>query len=146
VQAGYRWPVRQTRVTTAFLVAWLGLQLLLPIRGFLYDKLETRGNFSWNMYSRRYSCHAEYALRRPDGTEIPVDPDDFFRRSGPGKTYHRDVLPVFHAWLCETMRERGDAGTLLGEVACSRDNGPYRELVAENTRICEAPNFGVLER
>jgi hypothetical protein len=133
--------------TNLFLILFLGVQILLPIRGFLLDKFETRGNFTWNMYASRYSCTAGYALVRSSGETVEIDMRKLFRRKGQrGKVSHLDVLPVFHAWLCDDLERRGERGRLLGSVTCRLNNGPPRKLVKEKVNLCGEENYGVLKR
>lgn len=44
------------------IAAFLTVQITLPLRGFPYNAFETSGDFTWNMYSRRYGCWTQYRL------------------------------------------------------------------------------------
>ncbi len=134
-------------VTNLFLGALLGLQLLLPVRGFVQDKHEIRGNFSWNMYSKLYRCRVGYLWITRDGTTHVVNPKDSFASDkGPGKLYHRRTLPYLHEWLCEETRRRKGEGVLRGTVACSLNNGSDLELVRLETDLCTDERSGVIPR
>ena len=127
-----------------FILAYLGVQLFLPLRAFFYDKLETRGDFSWNMYSQRYQCQAVYSLITPDGTTHPMRHEKAFRRSD--RSYavlHRDRLPAFHAWLCEEARRKGALGSIRATVRCSVNIERGVDLIEPDVDLCTAPNYGV---
>jgi hypothetical protein len=133
--------------TNIFLLLFLGVQILLPIRGFVSDKFETRGNFTWNMYASKYSCQAGYTLVRSNGEKIPIDVRRKFRREGQlGKVSHLDVLPSFHAWLCSDLEQRGERGRLFGTVTCRLNEGAPRKLVSDTVNLCGEENYGVLPR
>ena len=133
-----------TSSKNALLVAFLAFQLLLPLRGFLRDRFESRGNFSWNMYSRTYKCRVKYEMLMPNGERWPFDHKRFFRRSNKVMhNYHRDRLPRFHAWLCDRLEREGPPGELLGSVSCRVNKGEPVVLVSDDTSICSATNHGV---
>ena len=128
-------------LTQFFIMAYLAVQLLVPLRGLVQDKFETRGNFSWNMYSRRYSCGTAYTLHA-DGVVRSIDLALYLRGQTP-KAFHRDTLPRFHAWLCDELdAQRGTR--LIGAVAfCRIDDGPRVDLVRPGIDICVADDYGV---
>lgn len=139
-------PGHRTR-TNVFLVVFLLVQLVLPLRGFFTDKYESRGNFSWNMYASKYSCRAAYTLVRGDGRRVEIDLHEKFRLpSHLGKVAHLDVLPSFHAWLCDDLERRGARGRLFGSVHCRLNDDPPRRMVAETVNLCGAENYGVPDR
>ena len=127
---------------------FLLVQLIVPLRGIIRDKLDSRGDFSWNMYSKRYSCRVDYDLVDEYGRTRRISHKDPFypRKSRAMKVFHRDSLPWFHAHLCERVRESRFGGELYADVSCAINNGDYVRLVAEDTDICTAPNYGVLGR
>lgn len=134
-------------VRNLFVVAFLAVQLILPLRGFWLDKLETRGNFSWNMYSQRYGCRASYFVITPERAVEPVNPRDHFNRpQRASMTYHRDTLPELHRYLCETLEAEGRLGTLRGSMACKLNRQDRVELIEHNGDLCSAPDFGVGRR
>ncbi len=57
--AGDEAPVGST-TKNLLLIAFVATQQQLPIRGFMSDKVDSRNSFTWNMYSRRYSCRVGY--------------------------------------------------------------------------------------
>jgi len=127
-----------------FILAYLGVQLFLPLRAFFYDKLETRGDFSWNMYSQRYQCLTVYSLTTPEGKTHPLNHKKAFRRSDRSQAVlHRDRLPAFHAWLCDEARRNGALGSIRATVRCSVNIEPGVDLVEHNVDLCTAPNYGV---
>ena len=127
----------------AFILVYLALQLTLPIRGCRHDATETRGNFSWNMYSRVYTCNYDYEWVTRYGQVKPVNIKSYFNRSrGVTKTMHADTLPFFHAWLCQTMREKHPQDAVRAFVSVREDDGPTRILIARGTWICDERKVG----
>ena len=127
-----------------FILAYLGVQLFLPLRAFFNDKLETRGDFSWNMYSQRYQCQAVYSLTTPDGKTHPMHHEKAFRRSDRSQAVlHRDRLPAFHAWLCDEARRNGALGSIHATVRCSVNIERGMDLIEPDVDLCTAPNYGV---
>ena len=127
------------------LIVFLAIQLVLPLRGFVHDKIETRGNFTWNMYSKRYWCSVRYLLWTPGYIPEPIDHTlHFTRRNVVMNVFHRRELPTFHEFLCAYYEARGRAHELYGSVTCSVNDGPQVDLVPLNTLICSAENYGVV--
>lgn len=124
----------------AFIVAFVLVQLALPLRGLLASKYETRGNFSWNMYSQNYRCAVRYQQERADGSLAEIDiRAGFARRDKASHILHRDVLPSFHAWLCrEAAREGWPGVRLRAHLACKLNDEPEAVLVAPGTDPCQA--------
>lgn len=136
-----------TLYKSLFIGAYLIIQLILPLRGCLYEKFETRGNFSWNMYSTRYSCWTQYRLDTPQGETRWLRLQDYFIRPEYfTRVSYRDVLPKFHRWLCDEFRRKGELGTLRGYSICALNRGPRMELVDRKVNLCTAPNYGVKVR
>ena len=127
------------------IVAYLLLQLLLPIRGLVNDKFATFGEFTWNMYSQTYNCRVAYDLTEPTGREVSIDIKEYFNKSdNAGRVLHRDGLPHFHAWLCQRLRQAGRLGSLSASCECRLGNDQKKQLVAADVDICTADNYGVL--
>lgn len=127
-----------------FIVAYLAIQLALPLRGCLYDKFETRGEFSWNMYSSLYACQALYRLDTSEGETRWLRHQDYFTRgTRSASAFFGDALPEFHRWLCDEFRHQGELGSIRGYVICSVNNGPAAELVDRSVDLCTAVNYGV---
>lgn len=123
-----------------FIVIYLGIQLLVPIRGLVLDKRATRGDFSWNMYADNYACSILYSRRDAEGRTLPVDHRRYFRNTtSMMKVFHRDVLPAFHAQLCDDL----DSSHVEALVSCSINGGPWIDLVRPGVHICAAPGYGV---
>ena len=126
------------RALNLFILFYLTLQLILPINGFRHDKGETRGNFSWNMYSSVYQCEYNYEWVSRYGQVIPIDITTYFNRPGSTpKAMHADTLPIFHEWLCRKMREERPQGALRAYVSVRENDDPIRNLVPPNTWICD---------
>jgi hypothetical protein len=127
-----------------FLVAFFGLELAIAVPGFVYDKHETRGNFSWNMYSVDHQCDAKYALYLADGRGFPVEYQKAFNRADRAHiVFHRDTLPVFHRYMCEELAAEGSFDRIEGQVMCRIDEEAPVALVRRGVDICTAPNWGV---
>ena len=122
------------RLTHAFVVAYLAVQVCLPLPGLLRDKFATRGNFSWNMYADTYTCSVLYTVHGPDGRILPVEYDAQFRREAAStRILHRDTLPAFHRWLC---RDRPSGAQLHGLVSCRLNDGPWTDLLRPGADLC----------
>ena len=118
----------------AFLLLFLALQLILPLNGCFNAAQETRGNFSWNMYSRVYSCRYKYEWVSRYGQRTPVNISRYFNRPKLAtKIMHRDTLPAFHAWLNARLRVDDPQGSLQARVRSSENEGPYQSLVVSGT-------------
>ena len=129
------------------IAGFLALQLLLPLRGCIYTKHDSRANFSWNMYSQRFQCQMSYLATYADGPIVEVDHGHFFhRRSRFRFAFHRDTLPAYHAYLCQELRKSGELVRLEGICLCSHNQGEYTPLVRDDVDFCTAENYGVLER
>lgn len=129
-----------------FILTYLSIQLLVPLQGCFYDKLETRADFSWNMYSQRYQCQAVYLLTTPDGETKPMPYHKAFYRWDRVMTiFHKDRLPYFHAWLCDGARQNGVLGKIQAKVRCAVSTDEHLvEIVDSNADLCTAANYGVL--
>jgi hypothetical protein len=130
--------------TSTLLSGYLAVQLLLPLRGLVFDERATRGNFSWNMYSRRYACSAVYSWIDEAGRVHPLHPEDYVRNAAwADRLYHRDVLPEFHAWLCRELDVTARGGRLEALVTCRVGSGPWTDLVRPGADVCTEPGGGV---
>ena len=102
---------------------------------------EFRGDFSWNMYAKRYTCDSRYWVLPPDGRRVQLAHKRDFRRPNKAPAVlHRDRLPAFHAHLCESL---GPGKPRLASVRCSLNEGPKIALVEEDVDLCTAPDHGV---
>jgi len=82
-----------------FIGAYLIIQLILPLRGCFYEKFETRGNFTWNMYSQIYMCWSQYRLDMPDGDiHWPVNAHNFNRPESSLMAFYSEFLPDYNRW------------------------------------------------
>lgn len=110
------------------------IQLGLAVRALVTDKLETRGDFSWNMYSHEYRCSVSYAVHGPGDRVRPIDFDGLFRdEASSTKILHRDRLDALHAWLCRNLAADEE---LQGLVSCRLDGGSFVDLVEPATDLC----------
>ena len=139
--------VRRTGLRSALIVIYLTVQMLVPLRGFVQDKIASRGNFSWNMYSKRYDCEVAYMASLESGAAFEVDHERFFREPDRAPTVlHGDVLPEFHRFLCQVLHEEGGVVRIDGICLCSVNDGSYFDLIEPDVDICTAPNHGVTDR
>lgn len=105
---------------------FLAVQLLLPLRGLVYDRYETRADFSWSMFSHSYHCDAQY--RGPHGA---IDAfSSLKRRADAPLLLHLDALSQWHRWLCAKH------GRVVATVRCMADGTPARDLVSAGKDIC----------
>ena len=133
-----------TRWKNLFIAAYLVIQLIVPLRGCLYDKFESRGNFSWNMYSALYGCRTHYILDTKEGETRRLRHRDYFNRPELStRVFFADVLPEYHRWLCEEFRRRGEPGSIRGYAICPLKYGLRVSLVERSVDLCTAPNYGV---
>lgn len=127
-----------------FIVVFLALQLALPVRPLLQDRYDSRGHFSWNMYSQNYHCSARYTLTTPSGTTTRIKHEKHFKRSTRANMiWYRDVLPSFHRYLCEYYARKDELQSLSGDVRCSWNGAPSLPLVDPAVDLCRAENYGV---
>ena len=121
------------------ILAFLAVQLALPIRGVLTRPTEGTGAFSWNMYSRRYACTVEYGVDLPNGRSVSIDWDGeaFFKETGhASRVLHRAALPAFHAYLCEEVAAQYPSGRLTGRVEAFYNDEPPVLLVEPAQELC----------
>ena len=140
--------MKRSWLAHAFIVSFLLVQLLLPLRGLLTPSSRTGEEFirefSWNMYAYSLQTVFRYRLVQEDGTTLRVGverefnvPREFFR------VIRRDRLARFHAYLCDHLKQRGVEGRLLANVRTSPRASASRRLVQRGVDICTAENFGV---
>lgn len=134
------------RLRDVAIVLFLAVQVALALRGLLLDKLETRGNFSWNMYSGTYRCTVGYATVGADGRLEPFDHRaEFVRPERASMVFHRDTLPRFHRHVCERIGADRFGVELRGSVVCGRGDERVA-LVATPRDLCTADDHGVAPR
>lgn len=113
------------------------MQLLVPLRGFVRDYAESRGDFSWNMYSVLYDCREGYERVAPNGLRVPVEADPSFAWPPRVETlYHRDRVAALHAWLCDWERTHTGSTRVEGTLLCALNGAPERTLVAPHADVC----------
>ena len=143
--------MRNRWLVNVAIVAFLGVQLFLPMRVLLESSFYPNGRagreFSWGMYARSFNYAANYRVVRPDGRVRVVQPLAFFAGLGllprvlePGR------LVAFHAYLCATLRARGELETgdmLMGRVVLRPFHGEPTHFVVPRADVCTAENHGV---
>jgi hypothetical protein len=133
------------RIKNLFIVLFFGVQLGLAMPGLLYDRYETDGRFSWNMYSAHYQCRVKYDLIGPDGTGTPINYARYFNR--PERMVlilNRSDLPAFNKYLCAVFPRRPPSESIHASVQCTLYNRQPVEFIDHDTDICAALNYGVL--
>ena len=136
----------QRRLRSIFILLFLTVQLILPLRGFLQAKPKSRGNFSWNMYSQRYSCESRYVLLTPDGRGALIQPGDYSRDPDRiGQVFRKDWIAPFNAWLCSELGRQGRLGQLKARARCWHNFRPSVELLEPYQAICTIDEEGVKE-
>lgn len=127
------------------IAGYLVIQVLYPIRGFIADRFDTWGRFTWNMYASSYKCRARYQVVDDSGATRPVDIRPYLTRgiSLGANTYHRDALPVFHKFLCAELARANTGGRLSARCECTVNDGETQSLIVDTGDICRAANYGV---
>ena len=129
------------------IAGFLALQLLVPLRGCMDSKRDSRANFTWNMYNQQVECDMAYLATYADGPVVEVDHQYFFHRGSRSQlVFHRDTLPAYHAYLCRELDNSGELVRLEGICLCSDNRGEFRPLVSDDVDFCTAENYGVLDR
>ena len=145
--SGDRYEVRGKPLVSLLIGGFLAVQLILPVRGVIRDTDGTRGNFSWNLHSQRLECRMSYLATYADGSVVEVDHRRFFhRRSRRVSVFQRDVLPAYHAYVCEELRKSGTLQRLEGICLCSNNGGEFESQILDSVDLCNHANYGVIER
>jgi len=136
--------VRSRRFINLLIAGYVAFQGLYPIRGLVQQKFDTIGDFTWNMYSQTYTCTRRYSFVDASGAHPVPDFGGFFRRPEKlPRAFHRDILPIFHKFLCDQIAAQGKSGRLTGFLECTRNKAESEVLVNTDGKICTAPNYGV---
>lgn len=131
-------------LTNILIIAFLAVQLLLPLRGFIHNPFETRARFSWNMYAKKHEVKVFYYYLTPRGDRVPINYKTHFNNPARATlVHHRDTLPEFHAYLCDVIKQLDQRNQLFGEVISRVNEGEEVELVTHRLDLCSAPNYGV---
>jgi hypothetical protein len=145
--SGIATEARGNALASAVIGAFLAVQLVLPLRGLYYEKLDTRANFSWNMYSQHFECRMSYLATLTDGTVVEIDHARFFNRGSRAQlVFHRDVLPAYHEYVCAELRRDDEFVRLAGICLCAHNSGEFEPLIRDDVDLCSVPRFGVLDR
>ena len=137
--------ISAVRLKNLFIVLFFGVQLYLAIPGFLYNRYETQGRFSWNMYATVYQCRTACELVHSDGTREPIEDRKFLHVQARRIEFlNRTDLPQYNKYLCDTIPRRGPSEALHVSVTCKLNYQKQIELVQQGVDVCTAPNYGVL--
>lgn len=132
---------RQQRWVLAGLGLFAAVQLLLPLRHFLYPAdthwTEEGHRFSWHLMLRTKSGMAVFRVRLPGGREEVVWPDAYLTRNQINKlTDSPDLLLQFAHLLAREYRQRGQAPTaVFCESRVSLNGLPERPLVSPTLNL-----------
>jgi hypothetical protein len=133
------------RLRSLLILAYLVVQIVLPLRGLARDPLDHPGDFSWSMIPPRYECSAAYAATRSSGAVAEVDLGRFFNpATQASRVLYRDRLPRFHLFLCDELERSEPLQRLDGICLCSRSGVDVVPLLGEDVDLCSAPEQGVL--
>ena len=137
--------ISATRLRNLFIVLFFGVQLSLAIPGLIYNKYETDGRFSWNMYAVYYPCRVKYELIEPDGQRTRINIEKFFNI--PERLFvifNRRDLPEFNNYVCAVVPRQQAARAIHASVVCKLNNRPPVEFIRQGVDICAQPNYGVV--
>jgi vitamin K-dependent gamma-carboxylase-like protein len=136
--------MRSARHRNVLIAAYVLFQVLYPIRGLVENKFDTWGGFTWNMYSQTYTCRVQYKMVDASGQAQKLEFQKYFiSRDRAARVLHRDALPEFNKFLCAQVAGEGLSGRLLSGCSCTQSGINTETLVADDTDICHADNFGV---
>ena len=140
--------MRRTWRAQLFIIAYLAVQVALPVRAMILGARgiegESRRDFAWDVYARLMRPVFAYAAVAEDGSTRPLPLADAFRvPSQYFRVLRRDRLPLFHAWLCESLQRDGRDVRVFARVAvASQSSGPV-PLARTDVDVCRAENYGV---
>ncbi len=137
---------RGRTLSNVVIILFLAAQVLIPIYGFRHDPNEVLGWFTWNMYSMKEEVQAQYFIAPPQGPVRRIDYKSHFNaRDRATGVFHHDVLPRFHAYLCEAIKKENPQNRLVGKVRMRISEGEPIEIVSlgPDGDLCSSPNYGV---
>jgi hypothetical protein len=137
---------RRKRLTAGVLGVYLGLQLLIPLRHFLYpgdvNWTEEGHSFSWHMKLRDKSGDIRFVVTDPGtGRSAVVDPGQFLSPRQQAKLAIRPHMIIqFAHYLAEFYREAGVPGVEVRALAVASLNGrPPQKLVDDQVDLASQP-------
>ena len=100
------------KLVAGLLTAYLVVQLLLPLRHYLYPGnvswTEEGHNFSWHMKLRTKAGEAVFTVTHPQsGQTWTIKPDDYLKRHQAVKLMKPDLILQFAHHLAEEKRREG---------------------------------------
>lgn len=123
----------------AFIVLFLLVQVLLPLRYYVRDDLFDE-RFAWRMFSpiRVTDCTVGWTEGR-DGGEEPLDLDALLPQPWIGlmRRARMDVVEGFGRHRCALLRAEAEAPVLRVDVACSHPDGAVRHPIDPAENLCE---------
>lgn len=121
-----------------FIVVFLAVQILLPLRYYLGDDLFDE-RFAWRMFSpiRMVQCHLAWSEER-DGVEVPIQLRSelampwisLMRRARVG------VIEGFAEHRCEEMRRETASPVLHVDIQCAHPDGEVRRPISSSENLC----------
>jgi len=128
---------RTHRLTLAAAGAWVVLQLLVPLRHFLYPGnvswTEEGHRFSWHMKLRDKEARARFTVTDPaDGTSWTVRPGEYLTRLQTSKMGGQpDMILQFAHHVAQESREAGRAAVQVRARVMASLNGREPQLLVD---------------
>ncbi|MCC3157591.1 HTTM domain-containing protein [Hymenobacter sp. 15J16-1T3B] len=139
--AAFMPPARTRRRVLAGLAAFAAVQLLVPLRHFLYPAdahwTEEGHRFSWHLMLRAKTGTARFRVRLPDGREELVLPEQYLTRNQVRKLVDSpDLILQFAHLLAQDYRRRGFAPVAVYcDSQVSLNGHPHRPLVSPQLNL-----------
>ena len=133
-------------LTLALLGIYLSLQLLIPLRHYLYP-----GNVSWTEEGHRFAWHMKLrskqskalfkVINRSENTVQLIDPEDFLPQWQARKMATRpDMILQFSHFLAEEIGQaESDSVEVRAEVFTSLNGRQYQRLINASTDLSQQP-------
>lgn len=138
-------PTRRGSVTLLLLGLYLSIQILVPLRHFLYPGnvswTEEGHRFAWHMKLRDKSADATFRLRDLEtGDRWEVDPEVALTGRQYRKMSARPYMALAYArHLAERERERGRRVEVKADVWASLNGGESQRLIDPDTDLAAQP-------
>jgi hypothetical protein len=131
----------QQKLVVGFIVLFIGLQILVPLRYLLYPGnvswTEEGHRFAWMMKLRDKDASAQFTVRDPaSGREWRVSPERYLMRHQVGEMESRpDMILQFAHYLTRVWaEERNIAGVEVRARVCASLNGRPPALLIDPQR------------
>ena len=131
------------KVVVGLMAAYLGIQLILPLRHYLYPGnvswTEEGHNFAWHMKLRTKSGEAVFTITDPaSGQTWTIKPEDYVKRHQMKMISKPDLLVQFGHYLAEQKRLEGyDNVEVRGRVMVSLNGRQPQLLIDPNVDLAK---------